>query len=492
MSRTFARSIAAAPLTIVVLVVLVVLGFVLGFAGDLVQPGFAAAPTAVEAADAVPARIAGEALTTQGAYDFARALADKVGARPAGSASAHRAAAWAEAAMHKMGLKNVRREPVQVPGWTRGQERGEILSPTARPLVLTALGGSVATPVDGITGEVVAVASLDDVKGLGNRARGKILFFNQVMAATMDFTGYAAVAPMRVRSAIESARAGAIATLVRSAGTGRHRLAHTGAVLYEPGVLRVPAAALAAEDADLLARLVADSGSVKVRLRISITDDGPRPDWNVVGELPGNKEHEQIVLIGAHLDSWDLGAGALDDGAGCGIALDTLRIITTLGLKPARTIRVVLFASEENDGAGALGYVAAHKAELPRHVAALEADAGAGRPTGYQLVGDGASVTTSLAMLQRWVAPLANLVPPQIAIAPRAAPDIVALHKLGVPAIGVSQDMRNYFEWHHTHGDTVDKIDRLDLALTTAAFATLTWTAATATELLPRAVSERP
>ena len=438
-------------------------------------------PRPAAAAESPLLRIAGAALAGGGAYELARGLADGVGARPSGSPAAERATVWAETALRRIGLERVRREAVKVPTWLRGEEAAAVIAPTAQPLVIATLGGSVATPGEGLEAEVIEVDSLENLRLLGPKAAGKIVLVNKPMDRTRDFQGYGPVSAVRVRAASEAARLGAVAALVRSAGSGYHRLAHTGAMRYEEGVARIPTAALAAEDADLIHRLLAAGGPVKLRLRLTARAGGEAPGWNVVGELRGRGKPEEIVVIGCHLDSWDVGTGALDDAAGCGIALDSARVMVALGLRPRRTVRVVLYTSEEMGAAGAQAYVEAHRAEIPRHVAAMEADTGAGRAVGYRV----AAAEPALATVRRWVQPLGHLVPVDVRPTARVGTDVNPLVERGVPGLAIAQDQGDYFDWHHTQGDTLDKIDPRELALATAAFASLTWAVADAPERLP-------
>ncbi len=425
-------------------------------------------------------RIAGAALAGGGAHRLARDLADGVGARPTGSPALEKATTWAEKTLRGLGLEKVHREAVPVRTWIRGEESASVIAPTSQPLVISTLGGSVGTGPEGLEAEVVEVDSLDSLRQLGARAAGKIVLVNQPMVRTPDFTGYVAVSTVRARAASEAARLGARAALVRSAGTGYHRLAHTGAMRYEEGVARIPTAALAAEDADLIHRLL-EAGPVRLRLRLTARAGADAVGWNVVGEVRGRGKPDEIVLIGCHLDSWDVGTGALDDAAGCGIAMDSARLMIALGLRPRRTVRVVLFTNEEIGIAGARGYAEAHASEISRHVAAMEADAGAGRPTGYHV----AAAEPALAAVRRWMQPLGHLVPIDVRSSPRVGTDVTPLVERGVPGLAVAQDQSAYFDWHHTQGDTVDKIDPQEIALATAAFAALTWALADAPERLP-------
>jgi carboxypeptidase Q len=426
------------------------------------------------------AGLAGEALVTQGAYALARSLADKVGARPAGSAAAGRATDWAEAAMKSAGFETVRREPVKGPTWIRGPASAAVIAPVERPLVLSTLGGSVSTKVGGLEADLVAFDSLEALHDGGPAVTGKIVLCDRVMERTVGPEGYIAASAVRRGCASAAGRLGAVAALVRSAGTGYHRLAHTGALNYAEDAPRIPAAALAWEDADLLRRLLRE-GPVRLRLSIEATLTEPQASWNVVGELAGTDRKNELVLVGAHLDSWDVGQGALDDGAGVGLVLDVVRNFRARRMRPRRTVRVVLFTDEELGGTGSRAYAEAHKGELPRYVAALEADNGAGRPLGYKVAG----TEPALELVRRWTAPLGNLVPAHVMASPGIGSDIGPLQKAGVPVLGLEQDLSGYFEWHHSAADTVDKIDRTDYARASAALTWLVWQVATSDERLP-------
>jgi hypothetical protein len=435
------------------------------------------------------ARLLGAALTERRALTVVTSLADGVGPRLAGSRGAERAVTWAVDAMRAAGLENVHTEPVNVPRWIRGAERAEIVAPVEIPLHVTALGGSVATPSEGLTAEVVEVASLEDLKAQAakdpGRFRGKIVLYNKVMVRSHGFDGYGNAVDIRRSGASEAARVGAVGALIRSVGTGNYRLPHTGATRYEPSVPKIPAGALAAEDADLLHRLLAAGRAVTIRVALTPSLAPEKvPSANVVGELRGRERPDEIVLIGAHLDSWDLGAGALDDGAGCAIVLETARLLRALaGAHPRRTVRVVLFMNEEFGLSGAFAYADAHRAELARHVAALEADAGAGRPTGVVIAGSSDGATRLRPLLDG----LAAVVPGEVRDSEEAGADLLPIHAEGVPVLAIEQDVWSYFDWHHTAGDTVDKIDPHELSLATAAFATLTFLLADAPTTLPRA-----
>jgi carboxypeptidase Q len=426
-------------------------------------------------------RLVGAALANGGAYATAQSLSDRVGARLAGSEGAARAVEWAVKTMKDAGLKNVKKEPVKVPRWVRGEASATVTAPVTQPLSVVALGGSVPTPAEGISAEVVEVESFDALKALGDKAKGKIVLFNKEMKKSSFFDGYGSVVAMRSRGAIDAAKAGAIAHLVRSTGSGHHRQAHTGAMRYDDKITKIPSAAIAAEDAELIHRLIAGGETVKLTLKLTPKLEGEVESFNVVGEVPGEKRPDEIVLIGAHLDSWDLGTGALDDAAGCAMVIDAARSMVQLGLKPMRTVRVVLFMNEEFGLSGARAYADTHKAEVKKHVAAMEADAGAGKPLGFRVVGG----VEAKNMVRGLVKPLARWLPVDVSSEEMAGADLIPLQAVGVPVLSLHQDVSEYFEWHHTAGDTFDKIDPQDIALATAALASLTWSLATSNEHLP-------
>ncbi|HEX2572434.1 MAG TPA: M20/M25/M40 family metallo-hydrolase [Polyangia bacterium] len=467
-----------------------VAGLVAGLAVWQVPVTARAARPAPAPAPAVPpataaGRITGAELTGSQAHTILQSLTDSVGARFAGTPGAERAVEWALAEMRRVGLKNVRRETVKVPRWVRGEAQVEVVAPSPHPLHAVALGGSVGTPAEGLTAEVVEVMSFDELKALGERVRGKIVLFNKPMVRSHGFEGYGTAVPQRSRGAVEAARLGAVAVLVRSIGTGAFRLPHTGALRYDDAVPKIPAAALALEDADLLHRLLAGSTPatgaapaqtpaqvpvpVKVRLRLGAHMDGEVESANVVGEIPGQGRPEEFVLIGAHLDSWDLATGALDDGAGCAIVLETARLLTQLGLVPRRTLRVVLFMNEEFGLSGARAYAEAHKGELSRHVAAMESDSGAGKPYGITVAGGEATAQMARALME----PLHALGVTELRQADETGADLIPLKGHGIAMLGIAQDVSSYFDWHHTAADTLDKADPFELSLAAAAFAVM-------------------
>ncbi|HVT59148.1 MAG TPA: M28 family peptidase [Thermoanaerobaculia bacterium] len=411
-----------------------------------------------------------DALKGTGAMALVESLATEVGPRPAGSAADARAVGWAVRTLGSLGFSNVHTEKVKVPRWERGAESGEIVTPFPQRVALAALGGSVGTPGSGIEAPVVEVADLDGLAKLEPaKVKGKIVFFNTVMARTRDLSGYAKAVTVRGDGAARAGAAGAVAVLVRSIGTDNNRLPHTGATTYAASGNKIPAAALSVPDANLLAAELATGKPVTFRLRLGARSLPEGESANVIAEVPGREKPGEIVLLGCHLDSWDLGTGALDDGAGCGIVIESARRIAKLAVRPRRTLRVVLFANEEFGLSGAIAYAAAHAAELPRHVLALESDLGSGRIW---------RVSSKVAPeSQGWVRELARLLGPlKVTMDGNDAEggaDLIPLAKAGVPQLALEQDATAYFDFHHSANDTADKISALDLDFDVAA-----WTAA--------------
>ncbi len=469
------------------LILLVALVLVLPFPASAAAESSPLPPETRLGAEAVRDR----ALKESRAIEWVRRLTDEVGPRLAGSAGDRAAGPWAKALLESLGFEKVRIEPVPVKVWARTTESGEVVAPFHQPLGLTALGGSVATPKEGVEAEVVEVATLEAlaalVKESPDACRGKIVFFNRRMERGSSMNGYGAVVPIRGRGASRAAAAGAVGALIRSVGTDSNRLAHTGALHYDDGVPKIPAAALSNPDADLLSRIVAEGKPVKVRFTL---DCGDRPDAvsaNVVGEVRGSTLPGELVVVSGHLDSWDLGTGAIDDGAGSAMAIEAARLIGQSGRRPRRTVRVVLFANEENGLAGGKTYLKTHEAEMGKHTAAFEADSGAGDPIGFSWNAGpaGAPVIGELAKL---VAPLKAS---RIMNGGTGGADISPLLAAGIPLFAVSQDTSSYFDFHHTANDTFDKIDKASLDRATSALAALVYAVADLPERLPAIPEEK-
>jgi hypothetical protein len=442
-------------------------------------------PSIRDAYAAVAGRILGAELVEGQAYAILQHLTDHVGPRLTASPGAEAAVRWTRERLGAYGLA-ARAEPVRVPRWVRGEEAAEIVAPAPHRLVVTALGGSEPTPEAGITAKVVEVRSFEELRALGiDEVRGRIVLYNRPISVGGP-DNYGRVAVLRHRGAVEAARLGAVASLLRSLGTSSMRIPHTGAMGYEDGVPRIPAAAVAAEDADLIHRLLAGGHEVTVRLRLGCRNHPDVTSANVVADLPGRERPEEIVLIGAHLDSWDLGTGAIDDGAGVAMVMESLRLIQALGLRPRRTIRGVLFMNEESGLRGGLGYAEAHREELGRHVAAIESDFGADRLLGFNVEAGPGGVETvgEIASL------LARLGADQVTAGPFGGADIGPLRPAGVPLITLRQDGTRYFDWHHSAADTLDKVDPGLLAQNAAGMAVLAYVLADQPEALPRLAPE--
>ncbi len=410
-------------------------------------------------------------------YDITRSLTTEIGPRLAGSEGEARARDWAVEKFKALGFANIKNQSFSVRGWVRGVETAEILSPFPQSLVITALGGSVATPEAGIEAPIAYFKDYQDLLDapMGS-LEGKIAYISGRMDKHIDGAGYGPANQKRQTGATEAAKRGALAVLIRSVGTDSHRFPHTGQMRYAETVRKIPIAAMSAPDADQLDRIFSMGKEVKIHLRLLPQEVGELQSGNVMGEIVGTEKPEEIILIGAHLDSWDMGTGAVDDGAGVGIVMGAAKVLMESGLKPKRTIRVVLFGAEEVGLVGAFAYAKAHQGELNQHVLATESDFGAGRIYGIQ--------AGKYAATQAWVAAMA----PEFAflgIQPKdgisnGGPDIIPLNMAGVPTMRLNQDGYDYFDLHHTPDDTFDKIDPESMQQNIAAYATLIWLASQA------------
>lgn len=413
-------------------------------------------------------------LSSSQAWETTRSLVDEVGPRFAGSPGDRAAVAWAQRTLTAHGLQNVRAEKVKVPRWQRGHEAAHLIAPYPRDLVVAALGGSAPTPPRGITAEVIAVPTVADLDKLDRKAvEGRIVFFHARMERTQTGTGYGKAVSIRTAGPSAAARKGAAAVIIRSVGTDVERIPHTGAVFYQADAPRIPAAALSVPDAEMLERLLA-KGPAKLTLTL---DSKVLPDAesaNILGEVPGSSAPDEIVLLGAHLDSWDLTPGALDDAAGCAIVIEAARAIAALPRKPRRTVRVVLFANEEFGISGARAYAAAHAAEIPRHLIAIEADLGDGKVLTASFLGS----DTARPAFEALVRPLVPLGVTFIPDDAHGGSDLIPLRALGVPLADLHQDATRYFDVHHTPNDTMAKIVREDLDQAAAAYAAFAYAAA--------------
>jgi hypothetical protein len=427
-------------------------------------------------------------LASHGAVDAVSSLTTEVGARLAGSGGDKLAVAWAIRAMEERGLTNVHAEPVKVKVWQRGVETASIVAPVSHVLAVAALGWSGATPAKGVEGEVVRFESLDALKNADPKAvAGKIVFLDVKMARSASITGYEDARPARSHGASEAKKKGALAIVIRSIGTDDSRFPHAGDTDQDgakPPAL--PAGALSIADANLLDRVLAAHGSARLALSLGPRWLPPADSANVVGEVAGAEKPGEVVLLGAHLDSWDLGQGAIDDGAGCGIVLDAARAIAALPKKPRRTVRVVLFAGEENSRGGGDAYAKAHASEAGSIVVALEADEGTDRVLAARYLG-AADARARFLTLGPVLEPLGVKTDDLPA---SGGTDIGPLGALGVPMIDLEQDWTHYFDTHHTANDTFERVNPAGIQQASAAYASAAWTIANMTGDFGRAPTE--
>jgi len=448
-------------------------------------------------------RIVGEALLSDEAYQVLGELCDRYGHRLSGSENLEAAVDWAVASMEAQGLENVRREEVMVPRWVRGEERGWIQTPTTRhELGLLGLGMSVGTPPGGITAEVIVVNSFDEVDSLGEEGVG-----GRIVLYDVPFEGYGKTVRYRTQGASHAARHGAVAALVRSVGPMSYDTPHTGTLRYDDDAPKIPAAAVTIESATLLHRLQDRGDSILCHLEMGARYLGEVPGANVVGELVGRELPEEIVVVGGHLDSWDVGQGAQDDGAGCIIAWEAAHLLKRLGLRPRRTVRVVLFTNEENGLAGGTAYRDLHEPDLDHHVAALESDSGNGLADGFRVdlrplhVGEGEQAGAdvelrvqrererAVALLDRF-APLFEPLGSSRFFPSYSGADVGPMVAEGVAGLGLNHDTTKYWEIHHTEADTFEKIVREDLNVNVAGMALMVYLLAEMPERLRAAGPE--
>lgn len=412
------------------------------------------------------AKLIGAALEDDRGLQRLEFLCDRIGNRLSGSPALDNAIAWAVAEMKKAGLENVQTQPVMVPKWVRSRESAVLLSPLERPISMLGLGGSVGTPAQGITGDVVAVSSFNELEALGrDKVAGKIVLYN------VPFTGYGHTVVYRGSGASRAAKLGAIAALVRSVTPLSLRSPHTGMLRYEPADTKIPAAAVSVEDAESLARLYASGVPVRVRLTMEAHQDADVPSANVMGEIPGTDLASEVVVLGGHIDSWDVGQGAQDDGSGIMAALEAVALMKQLGLHPRRTIRVVFWTNEENGLAGGTAYRKALGDKIRSHVAAIEMDEGAEKPVGFDISlksEKGIARAVEIGKLLEGIE-AASIQPGE------GGADIGPLMADGVPGFGLRTVGLHYFDWHHTQADTFDKINPHEFRLNTAALAVLAY-----------------
>ena len=438
--------------------------------GQPQQPPAPLPPPKVKADDyrEAAARIIGAALTDDTAYRRLAYLCDRIGHRLSGSPQLEEAIRWALAEMRRDGLDNVRGEKVMVPRWVRGEESAEVVEPVKKGLVMLGLGGSTGTPPEGLTAEVVVVRNFEELDALGEKVRGKIVAYN------VPFTNYGATVQYRGVGASRAARHGAVAALVRSVGPTGLQTPHTGGMRYDDAQPKIPAAAITIEGAEMLQRMQDRGERVVMRLKMGAKFLEDVESANVVAEIKGRERPDEVVLVGGHFDSWDVGQGAHDNGGGSIMSWEAVRLLKKLNLRPRRTVRAVLFTNEENGLRGGEGYRDAHKGELANHVLAVESDSGTYRPTGFGLA-EAASPQARADMNE--IAKLLSSVKADRIGPNGGGADIGPIMREGVIGAGLNVD-GPYFTIHHTPADTVDKVDPQDMAYCVAALAVMAYVVA--------------
>lgn len=418
-------------------------------------------------------RLIGAALASDEAWQRLAYIGDTFGNRLSGSPNLDAAIKWAVEEMQRDGLENVHTEAVKIPHWVRGKESLEIVGPIPQPLVMLGLGNSVGTPASGVEADLLILKSFEELDAARDRVRGRIVLFN------VPFTNYGETVKFRTAGPSRVAALGGVAMLVRSVGPAGLRTPHTGTLVYADGQPQIPAAAVTTEDAARLQRMVDRGTPVRLKLAMEAHVLPDADSANVVGEIRGRERPDEVVVIGGHFDSWDVGTGSTDDAGGCVVTWEALRLMKRLNLRPRRTVRVVLWTNEENGGRGGQGYRDRHQAELANHVMMMESDGGVFRPKGFGFTGSDAArarvrdIATLLAGIQ------ANGI-----AASGGGEDIgpsVAQGK--IPALELDVD-GSYFLIHHTPADTIDKIDPMDVARSAAAVAVMTYVVAEMPERL--------
>jgi carboxypeptidase Q len=467
MHTSFTRHLPVIPL-----VIITVLSVVLA-SGTVTARSPQAPSTWLDRYREPAARLIAESMSNRFAWERLALLGDTFGNRLSGSSALEDAIRWAVAEMKKDGLEHVRAEPVKVPHWVRGQESVEIVSPHRSPLVMLGLGNSVGTPPEGIEAEVLVVRNFTELEAAGDKVKGKIVLFN------VPFTNYGETVQYRSSGPSRAAVLGAVAVLVRSVGPSGLRTPHTGALRYTDGQPKIPGAAISTEDADRLQRMQGRGTTVRLRLKMEAAFLPDADSANVIGEIRGRERPDEVVVVGGHFDSWDVGTGSTDDGGGCVVTWEALRLMQKLNLRPRRTVRVVLFTNEENGLAGGRAYLERYRSQLANHVLMLESDSGVFRPTGFGFTGSPAARAT----LQQIASLLHNIDADRISPSGDGADIGPSVEAGKIPAMSLEVD-GNYFLIHHTPADTIDKIDPVDMAKASAAIAVIAYVVADMPERL--------
>lgn len=450
---------------------------VVGFAGSAAAQTAPLSSRYRETAD----RIIATSLADSFAYNRLARLTDTFGHRLSGSASLERAIDWILAQMKADGLQNVHGEKVMVPHWVRGNESATLLGPRRYALHMIGLGRSIATSAAGVTAPVVVVSNYAELAARSSEVKGKIVLFN------VPFTGYGETVRYRGAGADSASKYGAAAMLVRSVSSASMQNPHTGAMNYDSTrkINKIPAAAISVEDALMLARMARRGDNVVVNLKMEARMLPDAPSRNVIAELVGSEKPDEVVVLGGHIDSWDIGQGAMDDGGGVVAAWEAVRLIKRLGLKPKRTLRIVLWTNEENGLRGGNGYRDAHRAELDKHMLAMESDGGVFKPLGF-----GASTTPEGMKIIADMASLLEKIGASKITEGGADADNGPIVALGVPGLSLNVDGTKYFYYHHSAADMMDKLDPREMAECVAAMAVMSYVTADMTETLPRSPLE--
>jgi len=415
-----------------------------------------------------------QAMMGSNAMAIVTSLTTEVGPRLAGSEAEARARVWALNTLTEKGFANVRNELFEMDAWERHEEGAEILAPYPQPLAVTALGGSVPTDENGLSAEVALFETLEDLKRAPEGSlTGRIAYVGHAMQRTQDGSSYGYFNEARTAGPSVAAGKGAVGYLIRSVGTDSHRFPHTGSLRYQEELPRIPALALSNPDADQLERIAAEGKTLSVRIKVDSSEVLAAQSGNVIAEVVGREAPDEIVVIGAHLDSWDLGTGAVDDGAGVGITMAALELIKDAGVAPRRTIRLVLWGAEEVGLLGANAYRDRHEASLGQHIIGSESDFGGGRVWKVTADSQTEAGDALFAEIARLLAPIG--IAPGSDDLPGGGPDLYPLIAAGVPTLRLHQDGRDYFDLHHTADDTVDKLDAASLDQNVAAFAVFAW-----------------
>lgn len=408
-------------------------------------------------------------------YERLALLVDTVGPRLSGSNNLEKAIQIMYQNLQQNGLENVHLEPVKIPHWERGEESAVMLAPRIHKMAILGLGSSIGTPPEGITAEVLVVTSFDELRRRASEARGKIVVYNQ------PYISYAMTVEYRVRGAVEAAKVGALASLIRSVASFSIYSPHTGMQEYQDDVPKIPTACITVEDAEMMSRMASNGNIIVIHLKMGAKTYPDADSFNTVAEISGSKYPEQVVLISGHLDSWDVGQGAMDDGGGAFISWEALSLIKDLGLRPKRTLRLVLWTAEEQGGIGASQYYQSHKANISNYSLVMESDSGTFLPKGLQFTGS----DKARAIMEEVMRLLQPLNVTQV-FSDGEGTDINFWIQAGVPGASLCDDLYKYFAFHHSHGDTMTVMDPKQMNVAAAVWAVVSYVVADLEEMLPR------